>query len=59
MIKQFIVFREHLDDKEIMKKVREETLNRIVEKEKKRIEEKSTLLNNNKRESVREQMKVR
>lgn len=48
-----------VDDKEAMKTIREEALNQIALKQKQRKEENSTLLNNNKREAVREQMKVK
>jgi len=48
----------YLDDKEVMKNLREEALNQIALKQKQRIEENSSLLNTNKRESVREKMKV-
>lgn len=41
-----------------MKQIREEALKRHEQKEKERSEAKSTLLNNNKREAVREHMKV-
>ena len=41
-----------------MKTLREEALNQIALKEKQRKEANSSLLNSNKRESVREQMKV-
>lgn len=41
-----------------MKILREDALNQIALKQKQRIEENSTLLNSNKREAVREQMKV-
>lgn len=46
------------ENKEIMKQIREEALKRHEQKEKERSEAKSTLLNNNKREAVREHMKV-
>jgi len=41
-----------------MKTLREEALNQIALKQKQRNEANSSLLNSNKRESVREQMKV-
>lgn len=41
-----------------MKALREEALNKIALKQKQRAEANSTLLNANKREAVREQMKV-
>jgi hypothetical protein len=41
-----------------MKNLREEALNQIALKQKQRNEANSSLLNSNKRESVREQMKV-
>ncbi len=41
-----------------MKNLREEALNQIALKQKQRIEATSSLLNTNKREAVREQMKV-
>ena len=47
------------DDKETMKKLREEAVEKISTKQKQRAEAKSTLLNENKRQAVREQMKVR
>jgi hypothetical protein len=47
-----------LDDKEVMKNLREEALNQIALKQKQQAESSSSLLNTNKRESVREQMKV-
>ncbi|CAF1135860.1 unnamed protein product [Rotaria sordida] len=46
------------DDKEIMKNLREEALNQNALKQKQRTEAKSSLLNTNKREAVREQMKL-
>ncbi|CAF3440568.1 unnamed protein product [Rotaria sp. Silwood1] len=46
------------DDKELMKNLREEALNQIALKQKQRIEANSSLLNTNKREAVREQMKL-
>ena len=42
-----------------MKALREEALNQIVQKQKQRSEASASLLNDNKREAVREQMKVR
>ena len=48
----------YLDDKEVMKNIREEALNQIALKQKQRTETNATLLNTNKREAVREQMKV-
>jgi hypothetical protein len=48
----------YLDDKEAMKNLREEALNQIALKQKQRNEATSSLLNTNKREAVREQMKV-
>jgi hypothetical protein len=48
----------YLDDKEVMKNLREEALNQIALKQKQRNEATSSLLNTNKREAVREQMKV-
>ncbi|CAF2135017.1 unnamed protein product [Rotaria magnacalcarata] len=46
------------EDKEIMKALREEALNQISLKQKQRAEANSSLLNANKREAVREQMKL-
>jgi hypothetical protein len=48
----------YLDDKEVMKSIREEALNQMALKQKQRTEANSSLLNTNKREAVREQMKV-
>lgn len=47
-----------LDDKDAIKSLREEALNQIAQKQKQRNEASATLLNENKREAVREQMKV-
>ncbi|CAF4231465.1 unnamed protein product [Adineta steineri] len=46
------------DDKEAMKIVREDALRQIAEKQKQRHEANASLLNTNKREAVREQMKL-
>ncbi|CAF0721689.1 unnamed protein product [Adineta steineri] len=46
------------DDKEAMKIVREDALRQIAEKQKQRNEANASLLNTNKREAVREQMKL-
>ncbi|CAF4472011.1 unnamed protein product [Rotaria sp. Silwood2] len=46
------------DDKEVMKNLREKALNQIALKQKQRTEANSSLLNTNKREAVREQMKL-
>ena len=47
-----------LDDKEAMKSLREQALNQIAQKQKERNEANASLLNDNKRESIRQQMKV-
>ena len=47
-----------VDDKEAMKNLREEALKQISLKQKQQNEAASSLLNENKREAVREQMKV-
>lgn len=47
-----------VDDKEAMKNHREEALKQISLKQKQQNEAASSLLNENKREAVREQMKV-
>ena len=47
-----------VDDKETLKHLREEALNQIALKQKQQQEANATLLNTNKREAVREQMKV-
>ncbi|UJR38004.1 hypothetical protein I4U23_030686 [Adineta vaga] len=46
------------EDKEAMKCLREEALNQIAKKQKERIEANASLLNTNKREAVRQQMKI-
>jgi hypothetical protein len=58
LIFYFINSNFNADDKEAMKTLREEALSQIALKEKQRKEASSSLLNSNKRESVREQMKV-
>ncbi|CAF0890532.1 unnamed protein product [Adineta ricciae] len=46
------------DDKEAMKSLREQALNQIAQKQKERNEANASLLNDNKREAVRQQMKI-